>query len=108
MESCIEWQGQRDKEGYGVRRGRAWAWTGTKRVHRQVWMTEHGFIPSDVFVLHSCDNPSCINLDHLRAGTHAENMADRRNKQGPRLTGVALTPQQKLSIRNYQRKRKQK
>lgn len=40
-----------------------------------------GLVPGDPReVLHACDNPGCINVEHLRAGTHAENQADMKHK----------------------------
>ena len=34
----------------------------------------------NTIIMHTCDNPSCINPEHLRAATHKENMEDRNNK----------------------------
>jgi hypothetical protein len=48
----------------------------TQRVHRVAYEEFVGPIPDGLQILHSCDNASCINPDHLRPGTHRENMAD--------------------------------
>jgi hypothetical protein len=71
-----------------------WPWTGSygkanrgqfyyaagKRVGapRYAWFMEHGIMPpKDKMVLHSCDNPNCVNPDHLRIGTAKDNMQDK-------------------------------
>jgi hypothetical protein len=70
--TCIEVTHYRDPYGYGRTSPRH----GTTLAHRQAWIEAHGPIPEGLFVLHSCDNPSCVNLEHLRLGTHADNMRD--------------------------------
>jgi len=47
------------------------------RAHRVIWAEANGSIPAGMFVLHKCDTPPCINLEHLYLGTHADNMADK-------------------------------
>lgn len=52
----------------------------------------HGQIPAGMHVLHNCDNPSCVNVEHLRFGTHADNMEDmatRKRYKAPRFQGEA-------------------
>ena len=46
------------------------------RAHRFAWYEANGPIPDGLLVLHKCDNPPCINVEHLFLGTHADNVAD--------------------------------
>lgn len=69
---CVETDWPRPPRGYGSSRR-----NGRKvYAHRWAWEQEHGPIPPGLFVLHRCDNPPCINVEHLFLGTHADNMAD--------------------------------
>ena len=76
---CWEWQGARNKDGYGAVGIR----DGNQRVHRLSYEANIGPI-GDMCVLHSCDNPPCCNADHLFLGTRKQNMADMvaKGRQG--------------------------
>jgi hypothetical protein len=45
--------------------------------------------PPDTVLLHTCDRPNCINPDHIKRGTHAENVADKMRK-GRHRKGVTM------------------
>jgi hypothetical protein len=99
---CWEWQGGKDYCGYGVLNNHQ------KKVkaHRAAWMIDRGkVIQSGFCVLHTCDNPGCVNPDHLFLGTPGDNARDRKAKgrkgdiTGEKNGRAKLTPNQVNLIR---------
>ena len=77
-ETCWLWLGGATKEGYGQvgLKGRSIG----RRAHRIAWELTYGPIPNGMNVLHHCDNPPCVNPNHLFLGTHADNVHDMMAK----------------------------
>jgi len=71
---CINWTGSKDKDGYGYFKDKK-----TIKAHRYAYLHCIGEI-GDYHVLHKCDNPSCVNPEHLFLGTNKDNMQDKVSK----------------------------
>ncbi len=82
---CWDWQASKTKDGYGqlfhtyynilkkeTRKCSA--------AHRYSWRLHMGPIPPELEVGHRCDNPGCVNPDHLWLATHEENIRDSVQK----------------------------
>lgn len=78
MTECLEWDGLRDKDGYGLRY--VPAERQYRRVHRLVWAEQNGPIPAGGMILHKCDNPPCYDLDHLYLGDGWDNARDKSDR----------------------------
>lgn len=74
-ERCWEWTSCLNNNGYGSFRLKE-----ESLAHRISYQIFHGKIDEKIQILHKCDNPKCVNPDHLFAGTHSDNMKDKAKK----------------------------
>lgn len=102
---CWEWTGCKFIRGYGKTYDRCTATSKirTEYAHRLMWKCVNGD-PGSLCVLHKCDNPGCVNPEHLFLGTHADNMHDMalkgRSPSGKNHRGFAkLTEKDVRAIR---------
>lgn len=110
--TCHYWSGSVDRSGYGYFKinGK------TIKAHRASYLLHKDEIPQGFFVCHSCDNPTCVNPDHLWVGTARDNNMDMTKKGRQRHPGHGKdyygpkNPNAKLSeedldfiVKNYKR-----
>lgn len=103
IDDCWNWIGSTNKNGYGT-----FIFNGKVELsHRVSWIIHNGSILDNMNVLHDCDNPSCVNCNHLFLGTHKDNMRDMFNKnrhhidkKGEKNNSAKLTESQVIEIRN--------
>lgn len=74
--NCWIWKGYTHPTGYGA------IHNGSSMIgaHRLSYIINKGKIPNGLCVLHHCDNPGCVNPNHLWLGTRGDNNTDRKNK----------------------------
>lgn len=77
---CWEWNGAINDSGYGLltlsQQNQKHA-----RVHRLVYETANSVSLKGQVILHKCDNPPCVNPNHLKVGTQADNINDMVRKR---------------------------
>jgi hypothetical protein len=104
MDDCIEAPGYKTPDGYGL----SYYLRKQGLAHRAAFIKAHGMMWADIdglLVLHSCDNPPCINPAHLRLGTNADNARDKtdrgrwRGYRGSAQAASVLTEKQVLEAR---------
>jgi DNA-binding CsgD family transcriptional regulator len=82
-DTCTRWKGRQDKDGYPMYAYQSKDW----RASRLLWTITWGDLQDGLLVRHTCDNPACLNIDHLLIGTPKQNTSDalKRNRMvGPR------------------------
>lgn len=78
---CIEWTGIRNKAGYGLVSMKQGDKHRMVPAHRALYMIKTGLtLGRFEFVCHHCDNPGCVNFEHLFEGTPKDNVHDMLKK----------------------------
>lgn len=100
---CWEWRGTRQAFGYGTlyrkEKGKS------NRACRTAYELFKGPIPDGLVVMHMCDNPPCVNPQHLTVGTRSDNTQDAIKKgrlwfhRGENIPKAKLTREQVIEIR---------
>jgi len=104
---CWEWKGCKSQGGYGVIgtciEGRTSTFT-----HRAAWIVENGLIPNGMLVCHHCDNPACVNPNHLWLGSPTDNIKDMVTKQrhNPARKDPMLKEAQQALLHSERKRRK--
>jgi hypothetical protein len=99
-DECWNWKGANNgKKGYGKLK-----WFGRFiSAHRLAFFLSGGVLPEGMSVLHTCDNPCCVNPIHLFVGTNRDNVDDcigkGRQAKGTRVPSAKLTEASVIELR---------
>lgn len=100
---CRHWKGARLPHGYGIISAGTKANPLVRRAHCVAWELVHGPVPDGMCVLHKCDRPSCVNVEHLFLGTQEDNIQDmvskERQSRGSKHARARMTEEDVLSMR---------
>lgn len=98
-DTCWVWEGAVSSKGYGVFAVRTARPAVLKGAHRVAYYLATGVDPGALMVCHSCDNPPCVNPEHLFLGTNQDNMRDCAQKGRITRANRLLTDEQVEVIR---------
>lgn len=93
-DACVVWTGGTNKSGYGrmkiEERDRKQIF---KQAHHVSWFIKYGWWPERL--MHTCDNPPCVKIGHLKEGTYQDNSSDMvakgRQAKGAQVNSSKLT-----------------
>lgn len=99
---CWPWTATRDENGYG----HIYFFGKITKASRASYVLANGPIPAKGVIMHSCDNPTCVNPRHLSCGTQLDNVRDcaakgrRANLKGSAHGNAILDEETVNAIRN--------
>lgn len=103
-DKCWSWNGSLGKFGYGKFRTLINNIGIEIKAHRASYFYYHKIFPFNLCVLHKCDNPICVNPDHLFLGTRKDNNLDKvkknRQAKGERTNKNKLKEKDIIDIKN--------
>lgn len=108
--TCWLWQGATNNHGYGLIKQPLRS--NQLLAHRVSYVIHFGPLPEGVCALHRCDNPPCVNPDHLFDGTKKDNTQDMISKgrnccpKGEQHPKAKLTTEDVIQIRAFYPKRR--
>jgi hypothetical protein len=101
---CWLWISTMGKSRYGQIQKKENGRPGMRYAHRISWELHNGEIPANAHVLHKCDNPSCVNPNHLFLGSQSLNMKDKvrkgRHPKGENSASSKITEADAIAIFN--------
>ena len=92
-DGCWNWTGKRNQNGYGCLRVDGVY----SRAHRVMYFMLNPDADRNLVVMHTCDNPRCVNPAHLRLGTQKDNIMDMHKQGGLRVVRVLATQMPKAT-----------
>lgn len=110
---CWPWRGLRTVKGYGILNVWLGRNCGNEGAHRLAWLFANGPLPiieghGVAHILHRCDNPTCVNPEHLFPGTYRDNNRDKSAKgrapRGVTHPHTTLTEEQVRALKSDPRK----
>lgn len=81
---CVIWTGSLYPNGYGT----IYVNRRSVRAHRYAWERANGEIPDGMTIDHMCHNRACVNVEHLRVVTNAQNQQNRKGANSLSKTGI--------------------
>ncbi len=79
---CWHWNGSKKPSGHGIVTTNRY-FNERTQAHRLAYLWEYGDFDRSKIIRHTCDNPSCVNPNHLIIGTHSDNIRDYCERQLP-------------------------
>lgn len=105
---CWIWTAARLPAGYGLfgipSRGAIKSPAIMLKAHRYAYELTRGPIPDNLWVLHRCDNPPCVNPDHLFLGTATDNNRDTKGKGRWRTGSITKPERLRRGVAHYEAK----